>query len=367
MAATGSTTVVIAALAGNGCIAIAKLAAAAWTGSAAMLSEAIHSIADTANQGLLLLGLGRAARPPDERHPFGYAKELYFWAFVVAILLFSLGAGVAIYEGVDKLLHPHPTGDPTVNYVVLGLAILFEAASTYVAVREFNRRRGEESAMAALRTSKDPALYTVLLEDLAALAGLFVALAGISAAHLLGWQEADAIASIAIGLILGGVAAFMAIETKALLIGEAAAPEVIAAIRGLVEAEIGTSGPVTAINELRTMHLGPEDVLVAASLDFRDGETARAVEATVARLETRIKARFPFVRHLFLEVQPADPAGLLAPGLAREPHEAAAAAAPLALVAGAAQVAAAPRGAPDLPRKSYPPPKAGRKAKKKRR
>lgn len=358
MAANGSTTVVLAAMAGNGCIAIAKLAAAAWTGSAAMLSEAIHSIADTANQGLLLLGLKRAARPPDDRHPFGYAKELYFWAFVVAILLFSLGAGVAIYEGVDKLLHPHPTGDPTVNYVVLGLAIVFELGSTWVAVREFNSRRGDQGALAAIRSSKDPALFTVLLEDFAALAGLVVALAGIAAAHLLGWTAGDAIASIVIGLILGAVAAFMSIETKALLIGEAADPQVVGAIRDIVRREMGNGGPVTAINDLRTMHLGPEEVLAVASLDFRDGLTAQAVETTIGRLEVQITAQFPMVRHLFLEVQRA-PESRAERGLAaltaaeqREPSGIA----PIATIRGAAEV----------PKKSYPPPKPG-KGKKNRR
>lgn len=371
MAASGSTAVVLAALAGNGCIAIAKLAAAAWTGSAAMLSEAIHSIADTANQGLLLLGLKRAARPPDERHPFGYAKELYFWAFVVAILLFSLGAGVAIYEGVDKLLHPHPLGDPTVNYAVLGAAILFESGSTYVALREFNRRRGDEGALSALRTSKDPALFTVLLEDFAALAGLVVALVGIAAAHLLGWAEGDAVASIVIGLILGAVAAFMSLETKALLIGEAAAPEVVAAIRAIIGRDMREAGPVVAINELRTMHLGPEDVLVAISLDFSDDQTARDVETVTAHLDRAIKTQFPSVRHLFLEVQrKLDETGAAPARSGEAAMDAAEARSPRMAagmrLSGSGTDAPAPRGAPDLPRKSYPPQKTG-KAKKKRR
>lgn len=230
VATSGSTRVVIAALASNAAIAAAKFAAAAWTGSAAMLSEAIHSLADTANQGLLLHGLKRANRPADARHPFGYAKEVYFWAFVVAILLFSLGAGVAIYEGVDKLRNPHPVTDPLINYAVLGVAIVFEVISTVVAVREFNKGRGEQGVLAALRTSKDPALFTVLLENLAALAGLAVALAGIAASYLLAWTMGDAIASIVIGLILGYVAAFMAIETKSLLIGEAASDRLLSEI-----------------------------------------------------------------------------------------------------------------------------------------
>ncbi len=307
---------VLAALAGNGAIAVAKLFAAGWTGSAAMLSEAIHSIADTGNQALLLLGIRRSRRPADARHPFGYAKELYFWAFVVAVLLFSLGSGVALYEGIEKLQHPTPVTNPHVNYVVLGLALCFETAALLVAWREFDRRRGEDGVVEALRGSKDPALYTVLLEDMAAIAGLLVALLGLIASQVLDWPAGDAVASIVIGLILAGVAAFMAIETKALLIGEAVAPEMQLKIREIIGAEMGQEGTILAINELRTMHLGPDNVLVAASVDFRDEVLASAVEATIGRLDGAIKKRFPTVSHLFLEVQrspklplPADGAG----------------------------------------------------------
>lgn len=357
MAASGSTTVVLAALAGNGCIAVAKLAAAAWTGSAAMLAEAVHSIADTANQGLLLLGLGRAQRAPDAAHPFGYGMEVYFWAFVVAILLFSLGAGVAIYEGIDKLQRPHPISDPLLNFAVLGVALVFEVGSAWVALNEFERRRHGEPPIVALRQSKDPALYTVLLEDLAAIAGLLVALAGISASYFLGWIEGDAIASIVIGLILGGVAAFMSLETKSLLIGEAAAPEVVKAIDAIIRHEMGKDGSITAVNELRTVHLGPEHVLVAASLDFRDGETAKGVKATVGRLEQQIKQRFPSVRYLFLEAQGMTGAPLSAVG---GPGAGLVELAPSAASEGAEAgvVKATPsRGAAELPKKNYPPPK----------
>ena len=303
MAASGSTKVVLSALAANALIATAKFAAAAWTGSAAMLSEAIHSLADTANQGLLLHGARKARRPADARHPFGYAKELYFWAFVVAVLLFSLGAGVAIYEGIHKWRKPEPVTDPWVNFAVLGLALVCEAGSTALAVAEFNRQRGNAGAFLALRGSKDPALFTVLLEDLAAIAGLLVALAGLTAAHVFGWPAGDAVASIVIGIILGLVAAFMAIETKALLIGEAAAPEVVATISRLIAGEMGAAGPIRELGHLKTMHLGPDDVLVAASLAFKETESAASVQATVARLEAQIRARVPQVRHLYLEAQ----------------------------------------------------------------
>ena len=305
MAASGSSKVVIVALGANALIAAAKFSAAAWTGSAAMLSEAIHSLADTANQGLLLHGARRSARAADARHPFGYAKELYFWAFVVAVLLFSLGSGVAIYEGVHKLRAPEPVVDPWVNYAVLGFAFVCELASTIVAVREFNRQRGDKDAVRALRGSKDPALYTVLLEDIAAVAGLLVAFAGLAAAHLLGWSHGDALASIVIGLILGLVAAFMAIETKGLLIGEAASAGVVAGIESIIRQQIGPNGRIERLHHLKTMHLGPNAVLVAASLDFRDDQSAGELQQTIAQLDARIRKRFPQVQHLYLEAQPA--------------------------------------------------------------
>ena len=300
MAAEGSNRVVLAALACNGLIAVSKFAASTITGSAAMLSEALHSVADTANQGLLLLGLRRARRPADRRHPFGYSRELYFWSFVVAILLFSMGAGVSLYEGVQKLLHPHPIEHVFVNYIVLGVAILFELASTWVAVAEFNARRGRMGPLLALRTSKDPALFTVVLEDLAALIGLLIALAGNLVADQLGWLPGDAVASIAIGCVLAGVAAFMSRETKSLLIGEAASAEVVEGVRGLIEAEAEKSGAIRRIHTIRTMHLGPQDVLATVRIDFEDTVSAARVETIVRDLEGAIKARFPEIRHLFL-------------------------------------------------------------------
>lgn len=303
MAAKGSTTVVLAAMAGNGLIAITKFIAAAYTGSSAMLSEAIHSVVDTSNQGLLLFGIYRARRPADERHPFGYAKELYFWAFVVAILLFSLGAGLSLYEGFSKLANPHPITSPWINYVVLTLAIGFELFATYFAVKEFNRRRGTTAIFTALRASKDPSLFTVLLEDTAAVLGLIIALVGIMASHLFGFTQGDAIASIAIGVLLAVAALFLAIEIKGLLIGEAASDGLLAGIARIIHGHTGNAGPVRAINELRTMHLGPEDVLVVASLDFKDGLDLEKVEATITTMETKIKTAYPQVQRLFLEVQ----------------------------------------------------------------
>ncbi len=303
MATAGSTSVVVVALVCNLGIAFAKFAAAAWTGSSAMLSEAIHSLVDTSNQGLLLHGIRRSRRPADAFHPFGYSKELYFWSFVVAILLFSLGAGVAIYEGVEKLIDPRPVTDPIVNYVVLAVAFVLEAISATKAVQEFNGRRGSLPALVALRTSKDPALFTVLLEDGAALAGLTIATVGIAISHATGSPTADGYASILIGLLLGAVAAFMSIEIRSLIVGEAASPAVLQDIRDAIAAEQGSGKPIRAINDIRTMHLGPNDILVAVSVDFEDGVTAETIESTTSRVERAFKARQPAVRRFFMEGQ----------------------------------------------------------------
>ena len=306
MAASGSTKIVILALCANFLIACAKFAAYLWTSSSAMLSEAIHSLADTSNQALLLYGQRRSQRPPDAKHPFGYARELYFWSFVVAILLFSLGAGFSVYEGIHKFFHPHPIKDPFVNYVVLTLAIALEAVALHAAVKEFNRRRGDEQVLPALRRSKDPALFTIVLEDLAAIMGLFIALIGIMCAHLLGWQQADAIASIAIGLVLAMVATFIAIEVKALLIGEAAGQGVQSGIREIIETERQGNGHIRAINDIRTLQLGARDILVTASVDFDDTTRAADIKSATHRLEKEIRARYPDVQQFYIEVEAAE-------------------------------------------------------------
>ena len=299
MAARGSKMVIYAALAGNSLIAATKFVASAWTGSSAMLSEGIHSLVDTGNQALLLYGMKRSNRPADEVHPFGYGTEIYFWAFVVAILIFAVGAGVSIYEGVRKILHPHVMEDPLVNYVVLSLAFLFEAGAWWVAFREFRKTKGRFGWLEAVRLSKDPTIFTVLFEDSAAMAGLIVAFIGISLAHHTGLAWLDGAASVVIGLILGLTALALAIETKGLLIGEAASGEMVSAIRRLVEA----TPTVRALNELRTMHLGPNDVLLGLSIDFEDNLTAGKVEQSISALERVIKENFPIITRLFIEVQ----------------------------------------------------------------
>ena len=297
--ASGSRRVILAALAGNALIAVTKFTAAGLTGSSAMLSEGIHSLVDTGNQILLLYGLRRAARPPDRRFPFGHGKEVYFWSFVVAILIFAVGAGISIYEGISHLLHPEPLRNAMVNYVVLGLALVFEGGAWYFAFREFNRARGGWGYLEAVQRGKDPTLFVVLFEDSAAMAGLLVALTGVLLADLTGLMMFDGIASVVIGLILGATAVWLARETKGLLIGEAANQRVVDGIRRLLD----DSEAVVHVNEVLTMHMGPEFVLLNVSAAFRPESSAGELEAAVAALDARIKAAFPEVKRIFVEAE----------------------------------------------------------------
>ena len=293
--------VIYAALAGNTAIAIMKIMAAIYTGSSAMLSESIHSIVDTGNQGLLLYGMHRAERPADERHPFGYGRELYFWAFVVAILIFAVGAGVSIYEGIHRVQHPEPMTSPVVNYVVLAFAMFFEGGVWWVAFRAFNSTRGKRSLLAAIRESKDPSIFTVLLEDTAAILGLLVAFAGIALSQWFGIPELDGLASIVIGCILAGAAMLLAQETKGLLIGEGADPAIVQEISRVLSAH----SAIDRVNEILSMHQGPNDILVNVSVEFRDGLEIGAVERHTAAIEREIKARIPGARRVFIEAQAA--------------------------------------------------------------
>ncbi len=264
-----------------------------------MLSEGIHSLVDTGNQALLLYGIRRASRPPDERHPFGYGSEIYFWAFVVAILIFAVGAGVSMYEGIQKVQHPHEIADPSINYIVLSLAMVFEAIAWWFAFREFQSMKGKRGWMEEVQRSKDPTVFTVLFEDTAAMLGLVVAFIGIYAADATGMYWLDGAASIVIGCILAGAAILLAIETKGLLIGESAHPEIIDVIRDIVDA----TPTVDRLNEIRTLHRGPSDVLLALSVDYEDNLTAGKVEEAIYALETAIRDRFPIVGQVFIEVQ----------------------------------------------------------------
>jgi len=299
--ASGSKKVIYAAMIGNGLIAIAKFVGAFLTGSSAMLSEGIHSVVDTGNQGLLLYGIARSKRPADERHPFGYASEIYFWAFIVAILIFSIGSGISIYEGVQKVIHPHPVASPSINYIILSLAMVFEGVAWYVAFKEFQTTRGKKGLFEAVQDSKDPTIFTVLFEDTAAMLGLMVALVGIWVAVTFNLPWVDGLASIIIGIILAGTALILALETKSLLIGEAAAPEIVEEIKSIVAGQ----GAIIALNEIRTLHRGPNDVLLALSVDYDDEVPAGMVESANTDLEIAIKKRFPVVKRMFIEVQSA--------------------------------------------------------------
>ncbi|MFW6192756.1 MAG: cation diffusion facilitator family transporter [Gemmatimonadota bacterium] len=297
--AGGSRRAVIAALIGNGLIAITKFVAAVMTGSSAILAEAVHSVVDTGNQGLLLFGMRRAKLPPDADFPYGHGKEVYFWAFVVAILLFSVGAGVSLYEGVHHLQHPEPVRNVYVNYVVLALAFVFEAVATSVAFREFRRRKGSTGYLRAVRRSKDPTLFTVLFEDSAALLGLVTAFVGIFLSSVTGNPVWDGLASVVIAIILAGVAAWLAYECKGLLIGESARSEIVEGIRSLASAEEG----IEAVQRLMTLHMGPGRILVNLSVDFDDARSSAELEAAVGRLERRMKEAFPDVRWVFVEAR----------------------------------------------------------------
>jgi cation diffusion facilitator family transporter len=288
--------VLYAALAANLGIAIAKFVAAAITGSSSMLTEGVHSLVDSGNQLLLLYGKRRARRAPDAVHPFGYGRELYFWAFVVAILIFGLGAGVSVYEGWKHIEAPEPLRDPLVNYIVLGVAVLLEGTSWIVAVREFGRAKGQHGWWEAIRESKDPATFIVLFEDSAALLGLMVAGVGIWASHAWGDPRIDGGASILIGLILAGVAALLAREAKGLLIGERADPVLVEQIRAMVEAE----PQVTAVNHVRTIHTAPDRVFVAISADFDNALPMGDAETLIEDVERRLRATLPQLTSIYI-------------------------------------------------------------------
>ena len=304
-----STGAIYTAAGANLAIAAAKFVGAFLTGSTAMLAEGAHSLVDTANQILLLVGLKRAEKPADARHPFGYGREVYFYAFIVALFIFLGGGIFAIYEGAHKIEHPEPVTDATVlgfqlsgfwvNVSILGFAILAEGYSCFVAVKAFWAEKGNRTALTAIQRSKDPSLYTILVEDVAALIGLVIAMSGVVAAHVLDRPVLDGWASIGIGVVLIGMSIFLMFETHGLLIGEAADPEVVRAIDAAVREERA----VRHVNEVLTQHLGPSDILVNLSLDFADEIPAGEVERTVARLERRIKAKSPDVKRVFIEIQ----------------------------------------------------------------
>lgn len=288
--------VLFGALFANLGIAIAKFVAASITGSSSMLSEGFHSVVDSLNQVLLLYGEHRADRPPDKNHPFGYGRELYFWAFVVAILIFAVGAGISLYEGYIHYLDPEPLRDPTINYVVLGVAFLMEGTSWTIAVREFAATKGEQSWWSAMRRSKDPSVFIVVFEDSAAMAGLIVAGIGVFASHYFEAPRIDGLASMAIGVILALVAILLAREAKGLLIGEGADPDVVEQVRAVVSRQPW----VTTVNHVRTIHTSPDKVFVAISADLEDDVTMGEGERLIEDLERELKALMPELSSIYI-------------------------------------------------------------------
>ena len=304
-AGSSSKPVVYAALAGNLLVAVTKFIAATWTGSSAMLSEGIHSVVDCSNQGLLLYGYRRAARPPDEQHPLGHGREIYFWSFIVALLMFSLGAGFSTYEGIMHVLEPPELGDPLISYIVLGCSAVFEGSSLAFAVREFRRSKGDLGYFEAVERSKNPPAFLVLFEDSAALIGLAIAFAGTYAAERLDMPVLDSIASIGIGLLLAVTATIIARESKGLLLGEPATNEVNRSILAIAEAEPGIERP----NGLYTVHLAPDQIVATLSVEFDDSLRTPEIEARVEHLERTIKQKHPEVIAVFVKPQAASKYG----------------------------------------------------------
>ena len=301
--------VLYGALAANIGIGIAKFVAAAITGSSSMLSEGFHSCVDSLNQVLLLYGQHRAKRPADAAHPFGYGRELYFWAFIVALLIFTVGAGVSFYEGYTHIRRPSELTNPTVNYIVLGISLVLEGSSWVLALREFAKSRGRLSWWQTVRQSKDPAGFIVLFEDSAAIVGLVIALIGNVAAQALARPELDGYASIAIGCVLAVVATFLARESKGLLIGERADAGLIQQVQRVVDGV----PDITSVNHVRTIHTAPDSVFVAISADFRDDLTMGEGERLIEALETELKAEIPILSSIYIRPEKREDAVVYAP------------------------------------------------------
>jgi cation diffusion facilitator family transporter len=292
-----SKVAVYGAIAANVAIAVTKFAVAGMTGSSAMLSEGIHSAVDTFNGVLLLVGLKLSQRPATPEHPFGHGKELYFWGLIVAVLIFGLGGGLSFYEGVQQVRHPRPMQNPMWNYVVLGIAAVFEGSSFVIALRQFLKQAGNTPFWEALHRSKDPTTYTVLAEDSAALIGLVVAALGIALSQRFDKPVLDGTASLIIGLLLAGVAVALIWESRSLLIGEGIRPETARAIRSIALAQ----PKVRDVGRVLSMYVGPDDVLVTMDLDFDDGTAAADAGAAIAAIERQVRERYPMIKRLFIE------------------------------------------------------------------
>jgi cation diffusion facilitator family transporter len=288
---------IYAAIAANVAIAVTKFVVSGITGSSAMLSEGIHSAVDTFNGVLLLVGLKLSQRPATPEHPFGHGKELYFWSLIVAVLIFGVGGGLSFYEGVQHVLHPEPMRNPVWNYVVLGVAAVFEGSSLAIALRQFLKQAGDTPFWEALHRSKDPTTYTVLAEEAAALVGLLVAAVGIALSYRFDKPEWDGVASLIIGLLLAGVAVVLIRESRGLLIGEGIRPETARAIRSLALEQ----PKVRDAGRILSMYIGPDDVLVTMDLDFDDGTEAADAAAAIAAVERQVRDRYPMIKRLFIE------------------------------------------------------------------
>jgi cation diffusion facilitator family transporter len=298
--ASGSNTAIIAALIANFAIAISKFAGAAITGSSAMIAEGIHSFVDTGNQWLLFLGIKKSRKEPDKEHPFGHGKEFYFWTLIVAILLFSLGGGMSIYEGIVHLRRPEMPGKPVVNYIILGVGFVFEGTSWVIAYSRL--RKGKyikgRGLVQALHSSKDPSVFVVLYEDSAALSGLIVATAGIFLSTVLNNPIYDGIASLVIGVILAAVAFLLADESRSLLIGESAHGKLVDEVTMIMK----NDPAVLRYNSPLTMHFGPDEILLALEAEFKKGEPGDT-EKAIENLEKKIRESFPEIKKIFIEAR----------------------------------------------------------------
>ena len=294
-----SRKAIYASIAGDLAVAVTKFVAAAVTNSSAMLSEGIHSVVDAANAGLLLFGIRQSQRPPDRLHPFGHGQELYFWTLIVAIVIFGLGGGLSVYEGVMHTLHPEPLEDPFWSYVVLGAAAVFQGGASTVAFRQARRVVGKRRFFEVARQSKDPTLFAVVLEDAAGLGGLLVAFLGILLGHLLHEPRIDGVASIVIGLLLAAVAVFLIRESRLLLLGESADPELIEGVCRIAEADRA----VRKVWPPMTMQLGPRSVLLNLEVHFHAGLTGVELTEAIDRIEREIRDRFPTVQQIFIEAR----------------------------------------------------------------
>jgi cation diffusion facilitator family transporter len=295
--AGSSKLAIYGAIAANSAIAVCKFIAAFFTGSSAMLSEGIHSLVDTGNGILLLFGISRSKRPPDAKHPYGYGNEIFFWSFVVAILIFALGGGIALYEGIQHILHPRKLQNVQWNYVVLTLAMIFEGAALKVALKQFNASRRGKPFMRSLKDSKDTSTVAIVVEDSAALAGLLIAFLAVLLGHVTGWPYFDGLGSVMIGLLLISVSFFFAIECKALLVGEGLLPENIDKINRILQAD----PHVRDFRRPLSLYFGPNEVLVNLDVHFVKDLDSKQIESAIDRIEKAIKEQLPRVNRIYIE------------------------------------------------------------------